>query len=115
MSKIVIGLFFTFIHIVLTMVMAYGVLFSKTPIQAFSVLMTLVVMFLGIRLTNGCCFTELENKEIPSLSTLGRSFLVKDITSVSVPQFEEMAVGICMLLQIIRTITVIIRPPEALF
>jgi uncharacterized membrane protein len=109
------GIFITILHAALCLVMAYGVLFSKTPLQALYVLACLLLVFLGIRLFKGCCLTPLENKEMPNLSQLGKLFIMKEHESISVNQFEEIAVGIVLLLQIIRTATILLRPPEILF
>jgi hypothetical protein len=109
------GYIITLLHAFLCLVMAYGVLFSKTPIQALMVLACLLVVFLGIRLFNGCCLTPYEKSNIPSLTEMGRAYITKEVTTISLSQFEEIAVGIIMLLQIIRTATILIRPSELLF
>jgi hypothetical protein len=111
----IVGLIITILHGFLCLVMAYGVLFSRNHLQILSVLACLLVVFLGIRLFNGCCLTPYENTNMPSLSQLGMAYIMKDPKSISVSQFEEIAVGITLLLQIIRAGTILLRPPEILF
>jgi hypothetical protein len=109
------GYIITAIHALLCLLISDGVLFSRTPIQALSVLACILVVFLGIRLFEGCCLTPLENNFTPNLSQLGRAFITRDINKISISQFEEITVGTVMLLQIIRTATILLRPPEILF
>lgn len=109
------GYIITIFHALLCLVMAYGVLFSRTSKQALWVLACLLLVFLGIRLFNGCCLTPYEISDVPSLSKMGRAYITKDINTVTVSQFEEIAVGIILLLQIIRTATILLRPQELLF
>lgn len=109
------GIFMTVFHLSLSLIMAYGVLFSKTPTQAYSVLCCLVVMLLMIRYFNGCAATVFEKNGILETSRLGRAFILKDSEKVDIPLFEEIAVGTLTILQIIRTITITIRSPEVLF
>lgn len=109
------GIIMTLVHALLCLLMGYGVLFSKTPEQALSVLACLLVIFCGIRLFDGCILSIYEESPIPKLSQLGKAFITKDINKISTSQFEEIAVGLILLLQIIRTATILLRPSEILF
>jgi len=109
------GILMTVFHLLLCLFMGYGVLFSKTPVQAYAVLCCLVVMLLMIRHFNGCIATPFEKAGIVQTSRLGRAFILKDSEKVDLPLFEEIAVGTLTILQIIRTLTITIRSPEVLF
>ena len=87
-------------HIAVCVFSAYGVLFSKTPLQCFGVLSYLIVIFLGIRLFKGCMLTPLEDAET---TRIGMEFMLEDPKSMTTHNFEEVTVGFTLLLQIIRT------------
>lgn len=106
----------TIIHLLLCLVMSYGVLFSQTPIHAFSVLCCLVTLFLMIRFFKSCILTPLEESDyFLKTSRIGRALLVKDFTKMPLTDFEEISVGSLMLLQIIRTVTILTVSPKRLF
>lgn len=109
------GCLITILHLLLCLVMAYGVLFSKTLIQAYSVLCCLVVMFLMIRQFKCCILTPMELSGPTQTSRLGRALMVKDSEKVDLTTFEEISVGTVTVLQLIRTLTILIRSPEVLF
>ena len=103
-------------HLFLCLIVSYGSLFSRTPFQAYSVLCCLVVMFLMIRKFKCCILTPLENSNLVLKTTkIGRSFLVKDFTKISLTEFEEITVGNAILTHIIRMALMLILPPNLLF
>ena len=92
--------------------MGYGILFSRTPIQAYIVLANLVVVFLGLRLFKGCMLTQLEDGYT---SRIGKVFMLEDVDSVSTHNFEEIAVGFGMLLQLARTLLLTLKLDNVVF
>ena len=94
------------IHILVCSFSAYGLLFSKTPLQCFAVLSYLIVIFLGLRLFEGCVLTPLDGGET---TQIGMEFMLKDPNSVSLHNFEEITVGFSVLLQIIRTALILLN------
>jgi hypothetical protein len=100
------------LHVVICACMAYGILFSKTPVQAYIVLANLVVIFLGLRLFKGCMLTEHEDG---FTTQIGKEFMLEDPNSVSTHNFEEVAVGFALVLQVIRTTVISLKLHEILF
>lgn len=87
-------------HIAVCACSAYGILFSRTPLQCFCVLSYLIVIFLGLRLFKGCMLTPMEDGET---TRIGMAFMLEDPDAISTHNFEEVSVGFSLLLQIIRT------------
>ena len=104
------GTVITVVHLLLCLLVAYGVLFSNTPETAFAVLACLTILLLFIRLLKGCLLTPME-EEIGT-SVMGRAFMLKDYTTTSIPNTEEIAVSTILLLQVIRLYTILINPPN---
>jgi hypothetical protein len=104
-----IGLVVTICHAILCLFVTYGVLFTRTPEGAFFNLVFLIVIFLMIRKFNGCVVTHAENPV--SISTMGLAFLVKD-GGIPIPVFEEIGVGVCLILQVIRLLTLLLIPSD---
>jgi hypothetical protein len=103
-------------HLFLCLIVSYGSLFSKTPFQAYSVLCCLIVMFLMIRKFKCCILTPLENSSLVLKTTkIGRSFLVKDFSKISLTEFEEITVGNAILTHIIKMALMLILPHNLLF
>jgi hypothetical protein len=100
------------LHICICTSVAYGLLFSKTPEQAFCVLSLIIVVFLGLRLFKGCCLTQLEDGET---TQIGMNFMLEDPKAISTHNFEEVAVGLPLLLQIIRTGLIMLNLDNLLF
>jgi hypothetical protein len=72
-------------------------------------------MFLMIRKFKCCILTPLENSGIILKTTkIGRSFLVKDFTKISLTDFEEITVGNAILTHIIRMALMLILPAHML-
>ena len=92
--------------------MGYGILFSRTPVQAYIVLANLVVVFLGLRLFKGCMLTQLEDGYT---SRIGKVFMLEKSDSVSTHNFEEIAVGFGLLLQLARTLLLILKLDNVVF
>jgi hypothetical protein len=116
LSENLFGAVVTSAHLFLCLIVSYGSLFSKTPFQAYSVLCCLIVMFLMIRKFKCCILTPLENSSLVLKTTkIGRSFLVKDFTKISLTEFEEITVGNAILTHIIRMALMLILPPNLLF
>ena len=107
------GILVTIVHLLLCLVISYGVLFSQTATQAFAVLSCLVVLLLMIRFFKCCILTPLE--PAVGTSTMGRAFFVKNFEHIALSDTEEIAVCSMLLLQVIRVATIIIMPPEILF
>jgi hypothetical protein len=105
-------LFALLLHILICSSIAYGLLFSKTPEQAFCVLTVIIVVFLGLRLFKGCCLTQLEDGET---TKIGMNFMLEDPQSISTHNFEEVAVGMSLVLQIIRTGMIMLNLDNLLF
>jgi len=99
-------------HILVCFFSAYGVLFSKTPLQAYIVLSYLTVIFLGMRLFKGCMLTPIEDGVT---TDIGREFLLEDPSVMSNYHFEEVVVGFSMLLQLIRTALIIFNLHDVFF
>jgi hypothetical protein len=76
------------------------------------VLCFLVIIFLGLRLFKGCVLSPLEKGVT---SDIGRVFMLENHESVSVYNFEEIAVGFSMLLQIIRTALIMLNLQDMIF
>ena len=100
------------LHIIICIFIGYGLLFSKTPEQAFCVLAVIIVSFLGLRLFKGCCLTQLEDGET---TQIGMNFMLEDPTAISTHNFEEVAVGLSLVLQIIRTGLIMLNLDNLLF
>ena len=99
-------------HVIICTALGYGILFSKTETQAFSVLSVLIVVFLGLRLFKGCVLTELENG---ATSQIGMYFMLEEPNSITTHHFEEVAVGFGLFLQIIRTAAIMLKLDNLLF
>ena len=99
-------------HVLICCFMGYGILFSRTPVQAYIVLANLVVVFLGLRLFKGCMLTQLEDGYT---SRIGKVFMLEDVDSVSTHNFEEIAVGFGMLLQLARTLLLTLKLDNVIF
>lgn len=99
-------------HVLICCFIGYGILFSRTPIQAYIVLANLVVVFLGLRLFKGCMLTQLEDGYT---SRIGKVFMLEDADSVSTHNFEEIAVGFGMLLQLARTLLLTLKLDNVVF
>ena len=99
-------------HVLICCFLGYGILFSRTPIQAYIVLANLVVVFLGLRLFKGCMLTQLEDGYT---SRIGKVFMLEDVDSVSTHNFEEIAVGFGMLLQLARTLLLTLKLDNVVF
>ena len=99
------------LHIIICGSVSFGLLFSKTPEQAFCVLALIIVVFLGLRLFKGCCLTQLEGET----TQIGMNFMLEDPTAISTHNFEEVAVGLCLVLQIIRTGLIMLNLDNLLF
>jgi hypothetical protein len=99
-------------HVFICFCSAYGVLFSKTPLQAYIVLSYLTVIFLGLRLFKGCMLTPLEDGVT---TDIGREFLLEDPSVMTNYHFEEVVVGFSMLLQLIRTGLIIFNLHDVIF
>lgn len=93
-------------HIIICSALGYGILFSKTEAQAFCVLSSLIVVFLGLRLFKGCILTELEGG---ATTQIGMHFMLEDPASISTHHFEEVAVGFGLFLQIVRTAFIMLK------
>jgi hypothetical protein len=102
------GLVVTAGHLLLCLFISYGVLFTRTPERAFSVLVCLVVLLLMIRYFKGCILTPMEMSV--GTSVMGRAFMLKNFEHVAIPDMEEIAVSTILLLQIIRVATLLILP-----
>jgi hypothetical protein len=100
-------------HILICCFMGYGILFSKTPTQAYIVLANLVVVFLGLRLFKGCMLTQHEEGE--RTSRIGKVFMLENPDSVSTHNFEEIAVGFGLLLQLARTLLLTLKLDNVVF
>lgn len=100
-------------HILICCFMGYGILFSKTPTQAYIVLANLVVVFLGLRLFKGCMLTQHEEGE--RTSRIGKVFMLENPDSVSTHNFEEVAVGFGLLLQLARTLLLTLKLDNVIF
>jgi hypothetical protein len=100
-------------HILICCFMGYGILFSKTPVQAYIVLANLVVVFLGLRLFKGCMLTQHEEGE--RTSRIGKVFMLENPDSVSTHNFEEIAVGFGLLLQLARTLLLTLKLDNIVF
>ena len=99
-------------HVLVCLFIGYGVLFSKTQLQAFIVLVSIVIVFLGLRLFKGCMLTELEG----GITThLGRVFMLEDPDSVSLHNFEEIAVGFSLILQLARALAISLNLHNVVF
>ena len=103
------GLVVTMLHAILCLFVTYGVLFTRTPEGAFFNLVFLLVVLLMIRKFNGCVVTHIENPV--GISALGVAFLSKK-GSLSIPEFEEIGVGVCLILQVIRLLTLLLVPTD---
>uniref|UniRef100_A0A6C0KYY7 Uncharacterized protein n=1 Tax=viral metagenome TaxID=1070528 RepID=A0A6C0KYY7_9ZZZZ len=100
-------------HVLICCFMGYGILFSKTPLQAYIVLANLVVVFLGLRLFKGCMLTQHEEGE--RTSRIGKVFMLENPDSVSTHNFEEIAVGFGLLLQLARTLLLTLKLDNVVF
>jgi hypothetical protein len=107
------GIIVTIIHLLLCLVISYGVLFSQTATQAFAVLSCLVVLLLMIRFFKCCILTPLESDI--GTSKMGRAFFVKNFEHIALSDTEEIAVCSMLLLQVIRVATIVIIPRQLLF
>lgn len=102
------GLVVTVGHLLLCLFISYGVLFTRTPERALSVLACLVVLLLMIRFFKGCIVTPMEMSV--GTSVMGRAFMLKNFEHVAIPDMEEIAVSTILLLQVIRVATLLILP-----
>ena len=100
------------LHIIICFFSAYGILFSKTPLQAYIVLCYLVIIFLGLRLFKGCVLSPLEKGVT---TDIGRIFILENPESVNIHNFEEITVGFSVLLQIIRTALIMFNLQDLIF
>ena len=100
------------LHIIICSSIGYGVLFSKTPEQCFCVLVVIIIVFLGLRLFKGCMLTEFEDGET---TQIGMNFMLEDPKAISTHNFEEVAVGVTLVLQIIRTGLIMLNLDNLLF
>jgi hypothetical protein len=105
-----IGLMVTISHMMVSLFVAFGILFTKTPEGAFFVMVLLIVLFLMIRKFNGCVVTHSENPI--SMTSIGMAFAIKKDTSIQIPEFEEIGVGVCLMLQVIRLLTLLLVPAD---
>jgi hypothetical protein len=68
-------------------------------LQAYIVLAAITIVFLGLRLTDGCMLSKFED----GITTdIGREFILEDPNSVSIKNFERVAVGFSLILQLGR-------------
>jgi hypothetical protein len=105
-----IGLMVTISHMMVSLFVAFGILFTKTPEGAFFIMLFLIVLLLLIRKFNGCVVTHSENPL--SMTSMGMAFAIKKDTSVTIPEFEEIGVGVCLFLQSIRLLTLLLVPAD---
>jgi hypothetical protein len=105
-----IGLMVTISHMMVSLFVAFGILFTKTPEGAFFVMILLIVLFLMIRKFNGCVVTHSENSL--SMTSIGMAFAIKKDTSIQIAEFEEIGVGVCLMLQVIRLLTLLLVPAD---
>jgi len=78
----------------LTLVLLYGVLFSKTPSQAYVVLIALTLVFLFLR------YVKLDGPD-SLLSEFVRAFSLKNPEELKT---DELVVGCAVIIQVLRTI-----------
>ena len=99
-------------HIVICVAMVSGMLFCKTPTQAYAVLANLIVIFLGLRLFKGCMLSLLEED---ATTGVGKIFILEIPTAVTTHNFEEIIVGFSLILQLIRTFVLVFKLEHAVF
>jgi hypothetical protein len=110
--------FITTWHALLCAVMVVGVLYSKTPIAQGAVLATLIILFFGVRMFDACAMDEYERKpgqDKPILTEMGRAMSLKEPSSVSNIDFEQIVIANLILVQIIKIYANSIFPFERLF
>ena len=106
----------TIVHAILCIVMAIGVVFSRTPIAKGAVLGILMLLFIGIRLFRGCAMDSAEvclNK--PTLAEIGMATTVKDYQTASIYDFEQAVVGNLLIVHLIKIYVLSLYPVETLF
>jgi len=99
-------------HVIICTLMAYGMIFSKTAVQSYIVLANLVVIFLGLRLFKGCMLTQHEDG---TTTRLGVITMVENPEDISLHNFEEVAVGFSIVLQLAKTIALVLHLDQILF
>lgn len=105
-------------HALLCAVMVVGVLYSKTPIAQGAVLATLIVLFFGVRVFDACAMDEYERKpgqDKPILTEMGRAMSLKEPSSVSNIDFEQIVIANLILVQMIKIYANSIFPFKRLF
>ena len=110
--------FVTTWHALLCAVMVVGVLYSKTPIAQGAVLSALILLFFGVRIFDACAMDEYERKDgqdKPILTDMGRAMSLKEPSSVSNIDFEQIVIANLILVQIIKIYANSIFPFERLF
>ena len=99
-------------HILVCACNAYGMLFSKTPEQAYIVLANLVIIFLGLQLYKGCM---LSSHDGGATTKFGQIFILKNPEDVSQYNFEEITVGFSIILQLTRIFFLVFKLDNILF
>ena len=100
----------------LCIVMAIGVVFSKTLISQGAVLAILLFLFIGIRIFKTCAMDMLEvceNK--PILADIAMATIIKDRNSVTKYDYEQIVVGTLLIVHMIKLYTLSIYPVDTLF
>ena len=67
---------------------------------------------MGLRLTDGCILTKIEGG---FTTDLGREFMLMDTNSVSIKNFEEVAVGFSLILQLARVLAISLGLHDIIF
>jgi hypothetical protein len=89
----------------LTLILLYGVLFSKTPSQAYIVLIALTLIFLFLR------YVKIEGPD-SLLSEFVREFSLKNPAELKA---DELIVGCAVIVQVLRTIFLTFDLQEIVF
>jgi hypothetical protein len=115
-SKKLFGTFCTIGHGFLCYVGYLGILFSKTPIQAYLVMCYNIILLFMNRFFNGCIASNLEQESIFTKTTkIGRAILVKDYENFPLNKVEEITVAIGIILLSIRIVFLLVFPSDILF
>jgi hypothetical protein len=96
-------------HVIICSAMACGILFTTNARQSFLVLANLTIIFVGLRTFKGCMLTQNEEKE--STTLIGKYFMLEDPDSVSSYNFEQIAVGLSIVLSAVRTFVFVFKIP----
>ena len=103
-------------HAMLCVVMAIGVIFSKTRVAQGAVLAILLFLFIGIRMFKTCAMDMLEVcDDKPILAEIGMATSIKEQGAISKYDYEQAVVGTLLIVHLIKIYVLSIYPVDTLF